>query len=72
MNSSGIGQLDFLSLDVEGFEAEALRGLDLKNRPPALILVEANFPEQIESLLGGYYERVATLGVCDWLLKLRR
>jgi FkbM family methyltransferase len=34
-------EIDFMSLDVEGFEAEALRGLDLDRHAPRFLLVEA-------------------------------
>ena len=40
LQSAGIVQMDFLSLDVEGHELEVLRGLDLKKFRPALILIE--------------------------------
>ena len=33
-------ELDFLSLDVEGYEIEALKGLDLKRYSPKVILIE--------------------------------
>jgi FkbM family methyltransferase len=33
-------EVDFMSLDVEGFEPEVLRGLDLSRHPPRFLLVE--------------------------------
>jgi FkbM family methyltransferase len=39
----GIGRIDFLSLDVEGMELPALRGLDLGRYQPQLILIEDHF-----------------------------
>lgn len=39
----GIGQIDLLSLDVEGMELEALRGLDFHRHRPQLILIEDHF-----------------------------
>jgi len=67
----GFAQLDFLSLDVEGFEELALRGLDLDLRPPRFILVEANFPEPIHQLLDPRYRLVASLGERDRFYALR-
>jgi FkbM family methyltransferase len=40
LQSAGIAQIDFLSLDVEGHEIEVLRGLDFEKFHPALILIE--------------------------------
>lgn len=40
---AGLGRIDFLSLDVEGLELEALRGLDLERYQPQLILLEDHF-----------------------------
>jgi FkbM family methyltransferase len=37
---AGIGAIDFLSLDVEGVELDALRGLDLGLHRPLLLLIE--------------------------------
>lgn len=37
---AGIGRLDYLSLDLEGMELEALKGLDFKVHAPRLIVVE--------------------------------
>jgi FkbM family methyltransferase len=40
LQSAGIAQIDFLSLDVEGHELEVMRGLDFEKFRPALILIE--------------------------------
>ena len=37
---AGIGRLDYLSLDLEGMELEALKGLDFKAHAPRLIVIE--------------------------------
>ena len=44
------GDIDFLSVDVEGTEIDVLRGLDLKRRRPRLLLVEALTAEALHSL----------------------
>ena len=40
---AGLSRIDFLSIDVEGMELEALSGLDLQRYPPHLILLEDHF-----------------------------
>lgn len=40
LDENGISQIDFFSLDVEGYEYEVLRGIDLQRNPPTFILVE--------------------------------
>jgi len=51
-----IDKIDLLSLDVEGYEAEALKGFDLKKYKPKLIVIEINFTvaDKIEELLRDY------------------
>ena len=43
--------IDFLSLDVEGYELEVLRGLDFAKYRPKFILVEARYFEEVDSFL---------------------
>jgi FkbM family methyltransferase len=67
----GFAQLDFLSLDVEGFEEPALRGLNFDRCAPRFILVEGNFPEPIHQVLDSRYKHVATTGHNDLFFALR-
>jgi FkbM family methyltransferase len=49
LDAHGIDHVDLLSLDVEGYEAEALRGIDFDRHAPSLILVEVR-PDQKEAI----------------------
>jgi len=68
-------EVDLLSLDVEGFEAPALRGLDLERHAPRYILVEIHNPEQdrppIDAVLADRYIQDGWLSPVD-LLYVRR
>jgi FkbM family methyltransferase len=70
------GEIDLLSLDVEGMEAQALRGLDLARFAPRFICVEVRERQEIESLLSARYrirEVLADLGSrCDVLFERTR
>jgi len=64
--------IDFMSLDVEGSEVAALRGLDLDRFAPKLILVEGKFFfEEIDAILQPRYELLDRLTVHDYLYRLR-
>ncbi len=67
--------IDLLSLDVEGFEAPALRGLDLARHAPRYVLVEIHDPEvnrpPIDAILAERYDEHGWLSGSD-LLYVRR
>ena len=63
------GRIDLLSLDVEGYEAQALSGLDLTKYRPTFICVEANDPDAISQALDQHYTLVADLSYHDRLYK---
>jgi FkbM family methyltransferase len=42
---AGVSDIDILSLDIEGYEVEALRGLDFKKFSPAVLVVESDSDE---------------------------
>ncbi len=67
----GFERVDLLSLDVEGFEPQALAGLDFDNLAPTWILVEANDPDAVEAVLAPRYRHVADLSHYDKLYTLR-
>ena len=67
----GFTHVDLLSLDVEGYEAQALRGMDFEHLAPTWILVEANDPDSVNFVLSSRYEHVADLSHHDRLYRLR-
>lgn len=71
LDRCGVKKVDFLSLDVEGMEAQVLAGLDFRRHAPTYILVEARYPGDVEKALGGYYEELDTLSHHDVLYHLR-
>ncbi len=71
LDNQNITRIDLLTLDVEGYEAPALKGLDLSRHRPRYILVEANYPEDIEGVLQFHYELAMKLTHHDRLYWLR-
>jgi len=61
------GNIDLLSLDVEGYEAQVLAGLDLSKHRPRFICVEANDPGAISQALDEHYILLAELSHHDRL-----
>jgi FkbM family methyltransferase len=44
-------RIDFLSLDLEGYELRALRGLDMDKYRPELVLIEGGWDDEVASLM---------------------
>ncbi len=66
--------IDLLVLDVEGYEAEVLKGLDMKKYNPNFILVEAHTDKrrsEIESVLGVGYELISKISHADYLYRFK-
>jgi FkbM family methyltransferase len=72
LDEHGVTRVDLLSLDLEGYEPQALRGLDLERHRPAWILVEAWERPAIDGLLEPWYDAVAELSHHDVLYRRRR
>ncbi len=68
-------EIDFFSLDVEGYEAQVLAGLDFDRHAPRFVLVEMHDPSavraEIEEVLGDRYEQVDQLSPLDFLYRRR-
>jgi FkbM family methyltransferase len=75
LDQAGVEQIDLLSLDVEGHEEEALKGLDFDRHAPEYILIEILFEQTgkapVYELLEPRYEFVEQLSVRDHLFRLR-
>jgi FkbM family methyltransferase len=66
-----VNSLDLLSLDLEGYEPQALSGLNFERFAPRWILVEANDPAAVENILKHKYRLVAMLSHHDRLYSLK-
>lgn len=51
LSEVGVSSIDFLKIDVEGFEPPVLRGLDLSKMRPAVIVVEASREADCQEIL---------------------
>ncbi|MCS3672421.1 FkbM family methyltransferase [Salinibacter ruber] len=60
-----IREVDLLSLDVEGYEAQALRGVNFQRHRPKLMLIEVRDYAEIRDVIGEHYRHKATLVVHD-------
>jgi FkbM family methyltransferase len=69
LNEFKLPPVDLFSLDVEGFELEVLRGLDLSQHRPCYILVETNKFAEVASLLSGSYSFHAQMSHHDYLFR---
>lgn len=73
LEETAVERIDLLSLDVEGYEAEVLHGLDFERHAPAWILVEMHDlgegRARIGALLGERYVEHAQLSPLDVLYR---
>lgn len=61
LNKNRINHVDLLSLDVEGYEAQVLKGLDFNLHRPNFMLIEVRDKEEIESIIRPMYKPIAVL-----------
>ena len=67
-----ITEIDFFSLDVEGYELNVLKGLDFNKYKPKYLLIEFlndKVREEIEAYIQDFYVYVNQLGNYDYLYK---
>lgn len=73
LDEAAVAGFDLLSLDVEGYESDVLRGLDLSRHAPAWILVEMHDLEAgraaVGAVLGGRYVEHGVLSPLDVLYR---
>jgi len=71
ITESGFPGIDFLSLDVEGFELEALKGFTKEEHFPRYILIETKQLDLVHEVLGHRYELVEALSNHDYFMQLK-
>jgi FkbM family methyltransferase len=74
LDEIGAPEVDLFSLDVEGYEAEVLGGLDLDRHAPRMIIVEVDMraeAERVEAVLGDRYLPPERLSPFDLLFTRR-
>ena len=60
-----IQHVDLLSLDVEGFEAQVLSGINFELHRPEYMLIEVRNKSTIDSIINKYYKSIAVLNTTD-------
>jgi hypothetical protein len=71
LRAHGIERVDLLSLDVEGFEGQVLRGLNFHRYAPRYIVIEVNDLNDVENALENRYDLLAVLSHHDRLYRLQ-
>ena len=72
LDEANVQKIDFFSLDVEGFELNALQGLDFNKYRPEFMLIECldeNSFQEINSYIGDYYNLFERASQVDYLFK---
>lgn len=71
LTEAGVKSIDFMSLDVEGYELSALQGLNLNKYKPRYLLVECRYEKEIREYLAPHYDEIAKLSYYDILFRAR-
>lgn len=66
-----VNEIDFFSLDVEGYELNVLKGLDFNKYRPKYMLIEARFKEEIDNYISDLYVEIDQLSHHDFLYKCK-
>jgi FkbM family methyltransferase len=69
LDTCGSPEVDILSLDVEGYELQVLKGLDMERHRPKFMLIELNHREEVEAYLCKWYDRIEDFTWRDGLFK---
>ena len=69
IDQSSYHTIDFMSIDVEGYELEVLAGLNLDRHCPQLLLVETSKIEEVEELLHAHMTKISQLSHHDYLFQ---
>jgi FkbM family methyltransferase len=69
LEQQGNPKVTLFSLDVEGFEVDVLRGLNLSRHRPDFIVVETRGIDDVTHVLSGHYDLIATLSHHDYLFR---
>lgn len=65
LDKHNIKKIDFFSLDVEGYEAQVLKGIDFKRHRIEFMLIEVHNREDIDAVIGNFYKPIAILQMND-------
>ena len=72
LDACAVDKIDFLSLDVEGYELEVLQGLDCQRYAPMYMLIEVRQKDEIDNFMLEKYDEVEQLSVHDFLYRLKQ
>jgi FkbM family methyltransferase len=69
LDTHGIREADLFVLDVEGFEAAVLSGIDFDRFVARNLVIEARYLDQVEATLAGRYRMIEKLSHHDYLFR---
>lgn len=69
LEQQGNPKVTLFSLDVEGFEVDVLKGLNLSRHRPDFIVVETRGIDDVTNMLSSHYDLIATLSHHDYLFR---
>jgi len=72
LTEESVGRIDFLTIDVEGYEWAVLQGFSIERWRPEIVILERNtmFPDRriVRYMFGHGYRYLRTRGVNDWFV----